>query len=143
MKRTVIAFALLFCLLLPFAGCGAHKRADTLSDPAQYDCYPEWGSRIPTLESVIPDGVRTETDGSDANGTYHRYEYVWAFPDANALSDRFVAWLETLNGIDGVGTEPYLNGTYYILVGEERVGLAGSSRTDDQVCIFVTLYTNV
>lgn len=146
MKKRMLALALTVCLALCCCGCGAKDDADDHADSvpgaSQNDCYAEFDRRIPALEYVIPDAVRTEQDGSDENGTYHSYEYAWNDPDANALSDRFVSWLELLNKTDGVRAEPYLNGTYCIVVDEERVGIAGTSRKDDDVRIFVRFYTS-
>lgn len=146
MKKRMLALALAVCLALCCCGCGAKEDADkhagSLPGAAQNDCYAEFDRRIPALEYVIPDAVRTEQDGSDENGTYHSYEYAWNDPDTTALSDRFVSWLELLDETDGVRAEPYLNGTYFIVVDEERVGIAGTSRNEGDVRIYVRFYTN-
>ncbi len=145
MKKKTLMLALAVCLALCCCSCGtkgdADKQAGSLSGSAQSTYYAEYDRRIPTLECVIPDAVRTEQDGSDENGTYHSYEYVWNDPDTNVLSDCFVSWLELLDRTDGVHAEPYLNGTYFIVVDEERVGIAGTSRKDD-VQIYIRFYTN-
>lgn len=146
MKKTVFLFTLLFCLLLSCCGCGARGgksgRAETPSGQLQIqDYYDEFDRRIPTLECAIPDARRTETDGEDENGSYHGYEYTWNDPDVYALGERFSAWLEALNGLEGIGAEPHLNGTYYILVDGVRVGLADSSRTDEEVRVRIRFYT--
>lgn len=148
MRKAAIAFALLVCLLLSGSGCGAKNSADksaqalleSIPDKQYYALYDH---RILAPDCMIPGSVCTETDGSDENGPYHSYEYAWKNPDVPALSEKFAAWIAILNETEGVGTEPYRNGTYYILVDGDRVGLAGSSRTDDEVRISVTLYTNV
>lgn len=126
-----------------FAELGDYADAKAQMEALQETYYfPEFARQIPAPESVIPDAVRSEETGEDENGRYCRYTYTWEEPDLNALSDRFAAWLSKLDEADGVDAQPYLNGAYTILVGGERVGLTDSVRSDDNVQIRVTLYTD-
>lgn len=147
MKKTAIALVLFVCLLLSGSGCGAKDSADDtaqalLRSIPDKTYYAQYDRRILALECVIPDAACTEEDGADENGAYHSYTYVWRDPDVPVLSEKFAAWIAVLNGTDGVETEPYRNGTYFIVIDGDRVGLAGSSRTDDEVRIYIRFYTN-
>lgn len=123
---------------------GAYKDAIALKKELQETYFfAEYGYRIPAMECIVPDAKRADERGKDETGAYHRYTYTWRISDIHAameLSDRFVEWIDCINGVDGVDAQPYRGGAYYISVDDVPFGLVSSHKTDKSVSVTAVLY---
>lgn len=123
---------------------GAYKDAIALKNTLRETYFfPEHGYRIPCLECVAADAHRTSDSGKDEIGAFRRYTYTWPVSDdadAQTLTAQFVQWLSYVDGVDGLDTEPYRNGAFFLCVDGDPLGVVSSQKTGVSVSITVILY---
>ena len=127
-----------------FAELGGYRDAAQKKAALQEEYFfAQYAYRIPAPNCIMTGADRTEDDGTDANGAYHRHIYAWeisGFSDTRALSDRFVQWIAYLDDADGVTTQPYQNGTYFLCLDDAPIGMISSQKDDNAVRVTVVLY---
>lgn len=123
---------------------GAYKDAIALkTDLQQKYFFPEHGYRIPRMECVVADARCADEDGKDESGSFHRYTYTWKvknYGTASEISDRFVQWLDYIDSVPDLKTEPYLNGAYFLCADGERIGVVSTQKSDETVGVSVKMY---
>ncbi len=123
---------------------GAYKDAIALKQTLREKYFfPGNGYRIPCMECVVPDARRTDARGKDEIGSYCRYTYTWNVAgdaDEQARAAQFMEWLSYVDGVEGLNTEPYRNGSYFLCVDGERLGLVSSQKSGASVGVSVVLY---
>lgn len=123
---------------------GGYRDAVSLKESLQKQYYfPEYGYRIPSPACIMTDAKQTESRGKDKTGAFRRCDFDWSLSvrlSAAELSDRFMQWIECLDGVDGVEARRSLGGTFILFVDDQPFGTVSTKKTDTTVIVSVVLY---